>query len=138
MTIVLKKTDDTKARAAFEDLMKILYRLNKHTYYRAYSQDEFVLVEIAVFDGGLSLGLIKTPDGMRRKGLGTRAMKEICEIADRHQVKITGSVTPTLSPHERKAMSKAQLHKWYAKFGFEREPYTHVDKLSDNIFRKPR
>jgi hypothetical protein len=84
--------------------------------------------------GGIRLSYIKTPNEARHQGYASRALKELCDIADKHQLHISGTVRP-----ERGGLNKKQLFAWYGKFGFERQPYTmQPDKLSDDIIRQPQ
>lgn len=55
-----------------------------------------------------------------RKGGGQRAMNELCEAADKAGVNITLKVRPFSSM----AMTEGQLEAFYAKAGFEPDPYS--------------
>lgn len=54
--------------------------------------------------------------GVKGKGQGTKAMYRLIGLADEHGVILEGTVKPFGTG---KRLTKAQLKKWYKKFGFE-------------------
>lgn len=66
----------------------------------------------------------------RNKGYGSEFMKRFVELADQEKFDIF--LTPDDSYAEDEDMNKAQLTKWYKKFGFEKK---HKDDFrSQNTF----
>lgn len=61
------------------------------------------------------------------KGNGSRALRLICELADRHNV----TIMATVEPLHTDGLSKADLHRWYRRAGF-------VRILADDIERAPK
>lgn len=53
----------------------------------------------------------------RRRGLGRRMMKLVCDEADRE-----GAVLKLMAAGDTSAMTTGQLEMWYARFGFVRQP----------------
>jgi len=71
--------------------------------------------EVKPFDGRIDLGCIRTFE--RRKGHGTRALKWLCQLADKHVVTIVGEIKPV--GVERPRLGVAELRQWYKRHGFE-------------------
>ena len=59
----------------------------------------------------------------RNKGNGTKVLNWICELADKHQVILYGSIEPFMRARGNKdyvmPLNKAQLKVWYKKNGFK-------------------
>ena len=68
----------------------------------------------------------------KNSGSGSKALKWICDLADKHGVKLTLSVSPIKNAGSRngKDLNKRQLTAWYAKYGF-------VKQHGDEMFREP-
>lgn len=73
-------------------------------------------IDVSYFDGALHLGHVAAL-GAPRQGGGGRAVKMLCDLADKHNVKIT--LTAKSTSDER--MNTAQLRSWYGRFGFHDE-----------------
>jgi DNA topoisomerase-1 len=94
--------------------------------------DDLVGIEVREWDDMVHLSSIITfsPKG---KGAGSRALQSLTRLADKHGVTLDGLVKPidNAGDSETSSLTKDQLHKWYAKHGFERE-------RGDIIRRKPK
>jgi len=65
------------------------------------------------------------------KGAGSRALRSLTDLADKHGVVIKGTVSRAVGMRKGIGLSKGELHKWYSRHGFEREK-------DDDIVRHPR
>jgi hypothetical protein len=54
----------------------------------------------------------------RNEGRSSRAMKRLCELADRHGVTIVATVEPFGGTTGEGELSRAELHSWYHRAGF--------------------
>lgn len=83
----------------------------------------------------LRISHIETEQKARGKGIGSKALKDITDSADKIGAKIIGGVKPTGGS----GLTKSQLFKWYEKHGFYRKPYIGNPSVkSDEIERKPK
>lgn len=77
-----------------------------------------VVVELHKFEGHVHLSNIMTsPENARRSGAATRALQDVCALADKHHCTIT------LEAHafgRVKSMNNAKLAAWYGKHGFKK------------------
>jgi hypothetical protein len=64
-------------------------------------------------------------------GNGSRALKLICDLADRHGVTIMATVEPFGGTTGEGGLSRDELHGWYSRAGF-------VRVQADDIEREPR
>jgi hypothetical protein len=71
-----------------------------------------VCFELSVFGGAIRLANIRSIES--RKGFGTLALIWLTTLADKHDVSITGTASPTGA----KLMNKTALKKWYERHGF--------------------
>lgn len=92
--------------------------------YRVWKNEIFIELKILANKIHLSyLGVVNKP----QKGFGSKAMKWLTELADKHQVEITG----TIEPIGEYAMPFQKLCKFYAQFDF-------VPLTQDRILRGPK
>ncbi len=59
----------------------------------------------------------------RRRGLASRAMKELTAVADKAEVWMEACETPIKGEYEEPGLTTEILVKWLEKFGFERSKY---------------
>lgn len=75
-----------------------------------------VSIELAPFDGKIHLSDIVALDA-KSEGKGTKALKMLTDLADRHNVMITGTAKG-YSDDPRHINSSGRLKQWYTKHGF--------------------
>ena len=75
------------------------------------------MIDAKYFDGALHISDVMAIEG--RQGGGTEAMNLLCQLADKHNVKIT--LTAKAYTNDPAHMSTPQLKKWYERFGFQVE-----------------
>jgi len=85
--------------------------------------DDNVVVEVYYFDGYLHLSSIMSV--IKGKGDATKVMNKICEIADKYKITIHLSPEPFGLGNR---LNKAQLIKWYKKFGFVKDRYDDMKR----------
>jgi hypothetical protein len=81
--------------------------------------------------GVIDTGALTRDKGEFGKGKGTKALKMILSLADKHGVEIELSAMT----YKDKGMDENQLMRWYAKHGFEKYEY---NAYSNNMKYKPR
>lgn len=98
-------------------------------YLRDQGEDMLVIVEIWPYRYGncIHISSIVTPPEFRGRGAASYVLKEICKLADKHQVVLDASVKPFGTP---KGLNKKALLAWYRRAGFTAR--------HDYITRKPR
>jgi hypothetical protein len=75
--------------------------------------DNYACLEIKPFDGKILFGYITTLE--RGKGHGTKALRWLTDLADKHNVELVGHI-------ERKGdegLTTNQLRQWYKRHGFK-------------------
>lgn len=102
-----------KCMAALEEWNEITH---EHPMARGARLTDAASVELSYFDGALHLSDVMAI-GAPRQGGGTRAVQMICDLADKHGVK----VTLTAKAYTDERMSTGQLKQWYERFGFHEE-----------------
>lgn len=102
-----------KCLAALEEWNELTH---EHPLSRSARLTDSASVEVSYFDGALHLSDVMAL-GAPRQGGGTRAIKLLCDLADKHGVKITLTAKAYTENH----MSTAQLKDWYERFGFHEE-----------------
>ena len=75
-------------------------------------------VEFRPTSEGIHLAFVGVGPQDRGKGIGSSIMQTLTRIADTHGVKLDLEV----APQGKGGLSKAQLHKWYKRFGFGKDP----------------
>lgn len=69
----------------------------------------------------------------RGKGLASKALKELTDMADKHGIPMT------LDVQSQGGLSAKQLYAWYGRHGFKRQPYLmQPEKLSESMVRMPK
>jgi hypothetical protein len=83
------------------------------------SKDCFVVTNLYVFDGAIHVSSIQTlpPDSCSGMGIGSKVMKRLVTMADKHGV----SMTLIPKPFGSKKMSASSLKSWYRNLGFRNE-----------------
>jgi hypothetical protein len=82
---------------------------------------------IVLSSGVNAVRLKEITSAEKNKGDGSRALRLICRLADRHNV----TIMATVEPLGKDGLSKAELHSWYRRAGF-------VRVLADDIERAPQ
>ena len=75
-----------------------------------------VLIDVSPFDGEIHLGDIVTV-GEKSQGSGTRALKFLTDLADRHNVRLSGTAK-AYSKSKEHIQTSERLLQWYKKHGF--------------------
>lgn len=71
--------------------------------------------ELEIFDGAIHLGCVRSFE--RGNGNGTAALTWLCELADKHECAIRGTIKPCGQTRPR--LNAAQLRQWYKRHGFK-------------------
>ena len=100
-----------------------------HPYSRGVRVYGMAMLMVSKFGKEIHISDIATNHG--RQGHGTAAMKMLCDLADKHQVVLSGIA----QSYSKGNMTTAQLKKWYAKFGFKAKGGDNHDGW--NISRSP-
>jgi GNAT superfamily N-acetyltransferase len=124
--------DEKKVKEAFDEIAGKLVHIGGPFFYVEYG-DGLVTLELKPTFGKLRLSLIAVPEEHRGKGLASRALRMLTEVADKHGVEISLDA----APQEGGSLTKKELFQWYGRHGFKRLPYTMERKLSDMMVRKP-
>ncbi len=134
-TIKLGHVPKADSDAALEAFLDDFFEQTKdHPFLRNGSVwKDSVVFEVSKFDGKIHLGFIQTL--YKKQGHANEAMKWITELADKHQVTMDLYPQPVgtdkgMTDGKRNIMSRNELVRFYAKFGF-------VQKGADMV-RKPR
>jgi GNAT superfamily N-acetyltransferase len=122
------------AKIAFDEMLKRLFPLGGPFFMMDFGSEGMVTLEVKPFEGKIRLSFITVPEEFRGKGLASKALRFLTDIADKHGVPISLDV----SPQGEGGFTKAQLFRWYERHGFRRLPYTMQKKLSDMMEREPR
>ena len=75
-----------------------------------------VLLDVSIFDGEIHLSDINTV-GDKGQGSGTQALKFLTNLADKHNVKLSG-VAKGYSQSKEHIQTSERLLQWYQKHGF--------------------
>lgn len=92
-------------------------------------------IDVAMGGSGgiLVLSAIKVPEGARGAGIGTKAMKEIINYADKKGLSIA------LTPTSDFGGNKSRLEKWYKSFGFVENKGKNKDfSTRERFIRSPK
>ena len=133
------KSKNAKVIAAINDWLKNdpgAYHIDGPFFSHFHTDKLAVGLEMKPFEGALSLAYIGTHDEARGKGLASKTLKSITDLADKHGIPIEATVKP-LDRDGQKGLSVKQLHAWYARHGFVREKYDNGTP-SDDIRREPK
>lgn len=93
-----------------------------------------VTLEISYFDNSIHLAFIGVQEADRGKGVGSKMLAHLTRKADEHGVPMDLDV----DPQGTGGLNKAQLFKWYKKFGFVRQPYMAGGGMSEHMIRQPK
>jgi adenylate kinase family enzyme/GNAT superfamily N-acetyltransferase len=127
----------TKAGGVISDMLKKGWDKVGGPFYEKNFPEGKVTAELKPWFNSdeLRISHIETEPTARGKGIGSKALKDITESADKVGAKLIGGVSPT----GKGGMTKEQLFKWYEKNGFFRKPFRgDPKKKSDEIERLPR
>lgn len=76
------------------------------------ADDGVRLSAYATRDGSIDVGVLSVDEDRRGQGLAADAMRRVCDLADRHQVRVT------LTPTDEFGASKKRLADFYKRHGF--------------------
>jgi hypothetical protein len=79
-----------------------------------------VLIDVRPFKNEIHLSDIKAASG-KGKGSGTKAMKFLTNLADKHNVIISGTAQ-AYGKADRQVQDTDRLFRWYVKHGFDGKP----------------
>lgn len=87
--------------------------------------------------GDLKLNTLIVPKGIRKEGLGTKAMEELSRYADAHGFRLILSVAG--HDDQMGTTSRARLIRFYKRFGFVENKGRNKDfTVSVSMIRKPK
>jgi GNAT superfamily N-acetyltransferase len=88
-------------------------------------------------NGDLKLNLLIVPKGQRKQGIGSQAMDELTNYADRHGFRIV--LSTGMKDTQSGTTSRSRLQKFYKRFGLVRNRGRNKDfTISDGMYRTPR
>lgn len=102
--------------------------------FRAYIKNDFPGITVDLYGstfGGLTIGKIEVPKPLRKAGLATKIMKDICQMADQNGLQV--SLTPT----DEFGSSKNRLITFYSRFGFVVNKGKHKDYTISELMYRP-
>ena len=102
---------EERLRAFMQDLWDHTYA---HPFMRGHRVTENAVIECRPWQGTILVKAIQSLEP--RKGGGTEAMNLLCELADKHQVVLTG--TAKKFGDDKNYMTTAKLKAWYPRFGW--------------------
>lgn len=110
---------------------------------RAWAQGVESRLGLAQFDvwpnsqGDLKLNLLVVPKDRRKDGLGSKAVSELCDYADRYGLRVT--LSPALKDDRMGTTSRTRLVTFYKRFGFVENKGRNKDfSISDGMYRPAR
>jgi hypothetical protein len=109
--IIIKTKTDPDIEAFMSDFHSMTDTHPWATYFSVL--DNYACFEIKPFDGKILFGYITTLE--RGKGHGTKALRWLTDLADKHNVQLVGHI-------ERKGdegLTTNQLRQWYKRNGFK-------------------
>lgn len=109
-----------RAMAALNEFDDLTYT---HPFLRGVRVTSNATVDVRYFDGAIHLSDISAID--LKQGGATEALKLLCDLADKYDVKIT--LTAKAYSEREGTMTTPQLKKWYEKFGFVIHTYEFSD-----------
>jgi hypothetical protein len=118
--------------AALEEFMRDYYtHTTGHPFTnRLRIHNDAVMLEISKFGDAIHISSIMTA-APKNQGHGTTALKFLTDLADKHQVKLEGTVVPikNAGSKEGKDLTKRELLTWYKKHGFTVKHGEHITRL---------
>lgn len=91
--------------------------------------NDSVVVEISNFDGHLWMNSIHSMD--KHLGKASEVMKQICDIADNHNVGMALEAKAFGTSKDK--LTTSQLVNWYRKFGFKPIGYGTMERVPSNM-----
>jgi hypothetical protein len=80
---------------------------------------------------------ILVPEPLQRKGVGTRAMRALCDLADKYQFRLDGGPIGW-----SESLWREKFVEWVTSFGFKRDATLSVSPVIDPdafyVFRQPK
>jgi hypothetical protein len=115
--------------AAIADVVKlgIINPINR----REVIINDTVIVEITNFDGHMWMNSILSMD--RHIGKASEVMKQICDIADNHNVGMALEAKAFGANNTKDKLTTSQLVNWYRKFGFKPIGYGTMERVPSNM-----
>lgn len=97
--------------------------------------DQTVGLELSTFNRAIHISSIISFD-KKNAGQASKALKWLCDLADKHQVKMELIAEPIKNAGSRDgvSLSKSQLKSWYERYGFKSESGEDYD---DEMIRFP-
>jgi 8-oxo-dGTP pyrophosphatase MutT (NUDIX family)/GNAT superfamily N-acetyltransferase len=108
--------------------------------YKAALKEEFPTVDFYISEGfsnSWNLSHLVVPKAERKKGVGSRFMERLCEMADKAGVMI--SLTPAMKDDGFGTTSRTRLIQFYKRFGFRENKGRNKDfRFRDSMLRRPQ
>ena len=79
-------------------------------------------IELFLFNEAVHLAAVFVDPALRHQGHGSRYLRELLEIADKHQVPVECTVKPFGAQEPRTKMGTRDLKAWYKRHGFVQVP----------------
>lgn len=118
------KLGSNPAKARLDAFMTELHELTgEHVFDARARVLDNASIEVSSFDGSIHISDVRAIEP--RQGGGTAAMKFLCGLADKHDVKMT----LTAKSYSEGRMSTQQLKDWYETFGFTEDDDTMGDEF---------
>lgn len=87
----------------------------------------------------ISLNMIEVDPNCRNSGVGTRALKRLCNLADLFECQIVLTPEHYDRHGNRNERGDARLTRWYRRFGFVSNKGRNADyEIWDSMYRNPK
>ena len=139
----IKVSAKVKAKHEISDYLMLLF--NKPSEHiedfetLTFKEQEEVLKHISLFEdrkGDIKLETIIIDKDLRKSGVGSKAMQDIVDFADRNNKRV--KLTPAIRDDYQGTTSQARLRKFYKKFGFIENKGRNKDyEISELMYRLP-
>lgn len=124
MKTISLKDDGSAVQSAFDEIQDKLYHIDGPFFMMDFGNEGVATLELKPFDNKIRLSFITVPEKYRGRGLASRALKTLTDIADKHGVPITLTVQPTRNDGgSLSGFTKKKLFDWYKRHGFV-SPYS--------------
>ena len=107
---------------------KVKLAVSRDTYFERGPGEVFRGDLSSFIKDGFTLEIITTDPKSRGAGLAGKVMRDVVDASDVSGAKLYGEVAPVKTMAGKKALTRNQLHKWYAKLGFKKTGLSLIER----------